>query len=66
GPLFRFRGNGAPERTEATELAHRALIERLRADRWELDGAADPWYANRCFRRKLSADPEPASPRAQD
>lgn len=54
-PRFRLRGNGAPERTEATEAAHLALLQALLADGWKLDGAADPWYASR-LRRELSTD----------
>ena len=59
--LFRFRGNGALERTDAIEVAHRTLIERLLSERWELDGEAAPWYAVR-LRRSLSDEVDAEAP----
>jgi hypothetical protein len=64
-PLFRFRGNGALEKTEAIEAAHRMVVESLLAAGWEQDGPANPWYADR-FRRVVTAGSESASPVAQD
>jgi hypothetical protein len=52
-PPFRFRGNGQPDRTEAAQAAHDALVEKLVADGWELDDPGDAWYASR-FRRPLT------------
>jgi hypothetical protein len=59
--LFRFRGNGELERTEATEVAHRMMVESLLTERWEIDGEADPWYATR-LRRAVSGEAEAPSP----
>jgi hypothetical protein len=59
--LFRFRGNGALERTEAIEAVHRTLIERLLSERWELDGEAVPWYAIR-LRRRVSGEAAAEAP----
>lgn len=53
-PLFRFRGNGAPERRDQIDAAHRALIESLLRAGWEPMDSAGPWYSTR-FRRALSA-----------
>jgi hypothetical protein len=52
-PPFRFRGNGAPDRTEEAVAAYEALVEKLVADGWELDSSGDVWYAGR-FRRPLT------------
>jgi hypothetical protein len=50
---FRFRGNGIPDRTEASEAAYDALVKKLVAKGWEFDASGDGWYASR-FRRPLT------------
>jgi hypothetical protein len=54
-PPFRFRGNGAPDQTKASQNAHRALVEQLLLKGWEQDGREGPWYAVR-FRRELPVE----------
>jgi hypothetical protein len=49
-PSFRSAGNGVPDRTEAAEAAHSALIRRLLEDGWLLEDVAEPWYASRLWR----------------
>ncbi len=58
-PTFRPKGNGTPERTAAAEAAHAALLGFLLAEGWEVEGKADPWYADRL--RRSVADRESAS-----
>lgn len=42
--FFRYRGNGAPERTEAAAEAHRALVEQLRRAGWESTRDGKSWF----------------------
>jgi hypothetical protein len=52
-PVFRFRGNGMPDPTDAAKAAHRTLVEKLVAKGWEPEETSSgPWYAAR-FRRPL-------------
>jgi hypothetical protein len=43
-PLFRWRGNGMPEQTEAAAKAHRALLDLLRQSGWEPTGYGTSWF----------------------
>lgn len=51
-PLFRSASSGSPSATEATRAAHRALMQQLAWDGWEVQKRGEEWWEGR-FRRQL-------------
>lgn len=60
-PMFKWRADEEPAAAGAALHAHKQLVERLLADRWQADeGRGKAWYAQ-TFRRRYADSGEPES-----